>query len=322
MTNINKISNNNNNNNVYTNDIGHKAKHVDTSRYAIASLDSFLIVPLATIFGYFGWNTILAAIVVTAVHHNLKPLLEPKGRKESTTIDGHQMNLNEEHPHSNLNLFIVILYSLLLGILFSVGLSFIDGKLESHFVPLGFYIILLSSFHFSEFFVTSLTNPATLSNSSFLIDQSSAYVIAISSSFVEYLVEAYLISDFKKFNVVSMIGLVMAICGELVRKSAMITAGKNFTHYISVSKSPHHELITHGIYSVFRHPSYAGWFYWAIGSQIMLLNPICVVLFTVISYKFFKDRISYEEALLIKFFKDDYVNYKKKVRLWMPISLQ
>jgi protein-S-isoprenylcysteine O-methyltransferase len=261
-------------------------------------------------------------ISLTAPAFLLRPLLREKHNRDSVgVVERHESDIQKGHPNSRVDLIIVILYSGSLGGLFYIGLTFIDSHLAPHFAPLGFYIILLSTFHFSEYFVTSITNPATLSLSSFLIDQSSAYIIAISSSFVEYLLEAYLIPDFKKFNVISMLGLVVAASGELVRKSAMFTAGENFTHFISVTKSPDHQLVTHGIYSIFRHPSYAGWFYWAIGSQIMLLNPICVVLFAVISYKFFKDRIVYEEALLVKFFKNEYINYKKKVGLWMPISV-
>lgn len=305
------------------NGVKQDSKHADTWRYSVHSLQFFLILPLSRIGAHLGVPPLICFFIsLAAPAFLLKPFLNGRANKISTNnVEKHLTNNPREHSHSKVNLIIVILYSGLLGGLFNIGLSFIDTRLEPHFTPLGFYIILLSTFHFSEYFVTSLTNPATLSLSSFLIDQSSAYAIAISSSFVEYLLEAYLVPDFKKFNVISMLGLVMAISGELIRKSAMFTAGKNFTHFISVTKSPEHELVTHGIYSVFRHPSYAGWFYWAIGSQIMLLNPICVALFTVISYKFFKDRIVYEEALLVKFFKNEYISYKNKVRLWMPISV-
>lgn len=127
--------------------------------------------------------------------------------------------------------------------------------------------------------------------------------------------------NFKKINKMAIIGLILALTGEFIRKLAMFTAGRNFTHLVSVKKETQHELITHGIYSCFRHPSYAGWFYWAVGTQIMLLNPICTLLFTILSYMFFKDRITYEEKTLIDFFGDQYRDYRKKVKLWMPIML-
>ena len=48
-----------------------------------------------------------------------------------------------------------------------------------------------------------------------------------------------------------------------------------------------------------RHPGYAGWYLWAVGSQILLLNPLCVVAFYIVAYRFFKERIYFEEGTLI-----------------------
>lgn len=240
------------------------------------------------------------------------------------TLIKHSQQHKSNHPHSSAVTLGVILRSIILGILLNIGLSFVlndyvKQQQSLHLIPLGLYLILLSFFHFSEYFVTSLTNPSTLNLSSFLIDQSTAYILAISGSLIEFLIEAYLFPKLKQFHlIISTFGLLLAICGELIRKCAMFTAGKNFSHTISSTKSPEHQLITHGIYSIFRHPSYAGWFYWAVGTQILLLNPICTILFAVISNNFFKDRIRYEEETLVVFFKEDYENYRKRVNLWMP----
>jgi protein-S-isoprenylcysteine O-methyltransferase len=40
-----------------------------------------------------------------------------------------------------------------------------------------------------------------------------------------------------------------------------------------------------------RHPSYFGWFYYTVGTQIILTNPICAVLFGFAAFKFFAGRI-------------------------------
>jgi protein-S-isoprenylcysteine O-methyltransferase len=55
-----------------------------------------------------------------------------------------------------------------------------------------------------------------------------------------------------------------------------------------------HELVTNGVYSVFRHPSYTGYFYFSVGGQIFLGNVISSVLFAVVLVKFFRDRIEGE----------------------------
>ena len=61
-----------------------------------------------------------------------------------------------------------------------------------------------------------------------------------------------------------------------------------------------------------------GWFYWSIGTQVILCNPICTILYAAASWSFFKDRIPYEEALLLQFYKNEYVKYACSTRLGIP----
>lgn len=110
----------------------------------------------------------------------------------------------------------------------------------------------------------------------------------------------------------------ICIAGEVLRKLAMVTASRNFTHLVQFDRDPEHKLIRHGIYSVMRHPSYVGWFWWSIGTQIVMANPICTVLYTLASWKFFKDRIYVEEITLINFFGHEYITYKKEVPTGVP----
>lgn len=97
------------------------------------------------------------------------------------------------------------------------------------------------------------------------------------------------------------------------------TCGKNFAHQIMVEKAEGHQLITHGVYAYLRHPSYFGFFYWSVGSQLFLLNPICLILYTLASWRFFKDRIPYEESLLLQCYGEDYLNYMKKTIIGIPL---
>jgi len=81
---------------------------------------------------------------------------------------------------------------------------------------------------------------------------------------------------------VTIIGIFIVIAGEILRKSGIITAKHNFTHRVQLEHRPEHSLVTTGIYSYMRHPGYAGWVLWAIGTQVMLCNPICAPLFTYV----------------------------------------
>ena len=50
----------------------------------------------------------------------------------------------------------------------------------------------------------------------------------------------------------------------------------------------------------FRHPSYAGFFYWALGTQLVLQNPVSFTLYLIILWRFFSRRIrglSFTQAL-------------------------
>jgi len=98
----------------------------------------------------------------------------------------------------------------------------------------------------------------------------------------------------------------------------MMHCGENFSHQIAVEKSQSHCLVTSGIYQHLRHPSYFGWFYWSVGTQIILCNPLCTVAYTVVSWKFFKERITYEERVLSKFFGEEYALYVKRSIIGIP----
>ena len=115
-----------------------------------------------------------------------------------------------------------------------------------------------------------------------------------------------------------MIGLCLICMGQIIRSVAMWQCGENFSHIIKERKPESHQLITNGIYHYLRHPSYFGWFYWSIGTQFLLCNPICLVIYTYASWKFFSERIPYEEELLQEFYQDVYIDYKKRTIIGIP----
>ena len=78
----------------------------------------------------------------------------------------------------------------------------------------------------------------------------------------------------------------------------MFTARKSFHHVVQNRKAETHALITSGVYAYFRHPSYFGWSIWALGTQLILANPLSLVAYIFASHAFFKDRIPYEEYKL------------------------
>ena len=86
----------------------------------------------------------------------------------------------------------------------------------------------------------------------------------------------------------------MLVVGQATRTLAMVQAGSNFNHFVQVRKKQGHELVTDGIYAWLRHPSYFGFWWWGLGTQMVLGNGICFVGYTVVLWGFFKRRIESE----------------------------
>lgn len=132
----------------------------------------------------------------------------------------------------------------------------------------GWYMVVLAFFHLSEYILTALYNYEHLSVDSFIINHSLEYHIAIIASVLEFAIEVWMCPTLKTSMIsrcVSVVGLLMVVFGESCRKLAMITAKSNFTHIVQYQKVKDHQLVKHGVYSISRHPSYFGWFYWSVG---------------------------------------------------------
>ncbi|KAM6241025.1 large ribosomal subunit protein eL22 isoform 1-T1 [Porphyrio hochstetteri] len=162
-------------------------------------------------------------------------------------------------------LYKVAVRACFLGFAFGCGLLLSTSR--SAWRYFGWYMCSLSLFHYSEYLVTAVNNPRSLSLDSFLLNHSFEYNLAALSSWVEFTLEKLLFPELKQITWLSTVGLLMVIFGDCLRKAAMLTAGSNFNHIVQNEKSDTHTLVTNGVYGWFRHPSYVGWFYWSIGTQ-------------------------------------------------------
>ena len=194
----------------------------------------------------------------------------------------------------------------------------------SSFWNFGLYVSLLAVFHQWEFVfaATFHANDPDLSDDAYLLNHSSSYHIALAAACVEYVLELYAFPSWKLGEsarfALSLGGLAVAVAGLAVRVVSMVQAGRAFTHVVAEERRPEHDLVTSGLYRYVRHPGYAGWFYWSVGSQLLLLNPLCAVGFAYVSFRFFRDRIEHEEALLVDFFGSRYQEYRKRTPTFIP----
>jgi len=166
--------------------------------------------------------------------------------------------------------------------------------------------------------MTAIFHPEDLAFRSFLLNHSPAFNVALAAAVFEYAVEALLCPALKLRPWTVCVGFAICVFGQSLRSLAMFTAGANFTHVIAVDKKDEHVLVTNGIYRVSRHPGYAGWYWWALGGQILLGNPICVVAYAVVAWRFFASRVHYEEAKLFEFFGEQYSAYHSRVGTLIP----
>lgn len=116
-----------------------------------------------------------------------------------------------------------------------------------------------------------------------------------------------------------LLGLLLVVIGQVVRSAAMVQAGPSFNHIVQQTQKQEHILVTTGIYGKLRHPSYFGFFWWGLGTQLVMGNVVCFVGYAAVLWKFFSARIRHEEIFLVKFFGGEYLDYRNKVGTKIPL---
>lgn len=201
--------------------------------------------------------------------------------------------------------------------------------------PIGIYrplsfVSMICSFHLLEFLATAQWNPRYADRNAFLLTGNGVvYWIAIGAGLVEGILNCFFPSlalesllrpllrgswlEALVTPTLFCVALGVVFLGQLLRTIALKHGGESFTHRIAIKKEDQHVLVKDGVYRYIRHPSYAAFFWWALGTQLWLQNPFGLAAYTAVLYAFFKDRIDAEEALLSTdgFFGDDYRRYKK-----------
>ena len=202
---------------------------------------------------------------------------------------------------------------------------------------------LLCQFHVLEYHVTALYNPGAATTAAFLLDNGRAYTVAHVCAFIECFVHwAFfpspsssegtttttttmpkllmrpLLHPFPPSPSYILLGFFLLTLGQTVRTLAMARAGTNFTRLVASHRRRGHFLVTDGVYTYLRHPSYFGFFWWGIGGQMVLGNTWCLLGYAVVLWRFFRARIEKEEMLLVGFFGDEYVRYRDRTWVGIP----
>ena len=127
-------------------------------------------------------------------------------------------------------------------------------------------------------------------------------------------------------------GAGLVLVGVALRAAAQYTAKGSFRHLVQTTKASDHRLVTEGVYGCeagadanavavcptaltarferrgagmqggavcrwSRHPAYAGFFWYSVGTQVLLANPVALLGYIAALYKFFVERIAYPPCL-------------------------
>lgn len=159
----------------------------------------------------------------------------------------------------------------------------------------------------------------------FVINHSKPYTAAALFSWAEFWLELLLFPHTKTLAAWGglggpslLLGTLLLMAGQACRVVAMHTCREHFSHLVQTQRPAGHRLVTHGIYSRLRHPSYSGWFWWVVATQIVLGNPLCAVGYALVSARFFSDRIKHEEAALERFYPEEYPRYRRQTWVGIP----
>jgi protein-S-isoprenylcysteine O-methyltransferase len=230
----------------------------------------------------------------------------------------------------------ISLRSFLLGCVFSLSLSLAVqlSYNEIYLWRLPFFFAALSLFHYLEFDMTSRYNPGDAKVDSFLLSANGrGYNAAHGLAAVEVLGRGawrggWLGDGLGWFGGWSLptlsnrytvgVGFLLLFIGQAARSLAMARAGSSFNHLVQSTKRDDHVLVTKGIYAFSRHPSYFGFFWWGLGTQLVLGNWVCFVVYAGILFVFFRERVRNEERFLVRFFGEEYERYRERTGVWIP----
>ncbi|MCJ1337359.1 hypothetical protein MMC09_002641 [Bachmanniomyces sp. S44760] len=239
---------------------------------------------------------------------NNPPLDSPPG--QALEIDPSNLR------HGTKSLSGISLRSMLLGISLGLNtsLALLLAYLSNPLWRAPFFLASLSLFHFLEYYTTATYNTPAATISAFLLSQNGmAYNAAHSLALLECILSRTTLvwptltqKDFgwpwswswhppilleRKYLI---LGMLLMVTGQAIRTLAMKQAGQNFNHIVQSDRKAGHQLVTHGIYAILRHPSYFGFFWWALGTQVVLGNSICLLGYVVALSRFFENRIESE----------------------------
>jgi len=115
---------------------------------------------------------------------------------------------------------------------------------------------------------------------------------------------------------ITYLGLALIVIGVIIRLIIIKSLGSFFTANVTIKQN--HKLKTDGFYRFLRHPSYTALLLSFIGFGISLNNWISLMIIVITILIVFINRIRIEEKVLIEYFGQEYLDYKKTTKALIP----
>ncbi|KAI9762984.1 MAG: hypothetical protein M4579_000047 [Chaenotheca gracillima] len=256
---------------------------------------------------------------VFTAEQDTPPLSNSSGSESTLTPEQQQQHqsqrLPQDLPHQSKSSSGISLRAFALGEVYGLALLSTAYLLFYSHDPAWrapFFLVALSLFHFLEFWTTARFNTRHATVSSFLLSSNgTTYNLAHTGALAEFLLTHFFFSrsghGFLSSNVHllgTVVGLSLMALGQVVRSTAMAQAGQSFNHVVQTKRSEEHILVTHGVYAYLRHPSYFGFYWWGLGTQLMMGNVVCSWIYAVALYYFFSRRIQSESSFYSRLMLD------------------
>lgn len=130
----------------------------------------------------------------------------------------------------------------------------------------------------------------------------------VSCFFSRYLYNIFLSNELR------ICGIVLIIFGDWFFITAFLTMKDSWRAGIDEDQKT--ELITTGIYKISRNPAFVGFDLMYIGTSLVISNIVLIIL-SLICIILMHLQIKEEEKFLTETFKDEYLEYKKKVKRYL-----
>ncbi|KAJ8663456.1 hypothetical protein O0I10_000696 [Lichtheimia ornata] len=179
---------------------------------------------------------------------------------------------------------------------------------------MGLFLLAVALFHFADYLATSIYQVHKLDLQAYLfMNKQHCYEGYHAIAWLEFAIEYYHFPSLKRIGLLNYMGFGLVVIGLLCRVLAIMSP-----RYQNASKSAQRPLDTNGIYRMIRHPYFFGLYWWAIGVQITLLNPVGLAIFVFMLHDTLSQRIKLEDQNLQRLYHDIWNNYKAATPTWLP----